>query len=109
VKTTFLAFALAGIVLAGCGGPSVPPTPSTIVIDKMAYGPVPGSLHVGDTLIWRNQDVLQHSATARDGSFDVDLPPGTSRRMLLARAGTINVYCRYHPDMKLRLLVEPRG
>jgi plastocyanin len=90
--------------LAACARP---PAVKTVVIDKMAYGAAPAGLHVGDSLTWRNQDILRHTATAKDGSFDVDLQPGASASVKLKSAGAVQVYCRYHPDMTMRLTVEP--
>jgi plastocyanin len=49
--------------------------------------------------MWANRDVFRHSATAK-GHFDVDLPPGAQRRMLLTRAGVFSFACKYHPGMK---------
>lgn len=109
MKAAALAFACAGLLLTSCTQPSHPSAPQTLVIDKMAYGPAPPNLHEGDTLVWANHDILLHSATATDGSFNVDIPPGASRSVKLTHAGTIDVYCRYHPDMKVRLMVEPQG
>jgi plastocyanin len=71
-----------------------------IVIDKMKFGPVPSSLHKGDTIIWANLDFLRHSATATDHSFDVDLMPGKAAKIVLNKTGTIPFVCRYHPGMK---------
>lgn len=76
-----------------------------IALAQMAFGPVPSGLHVGDTIVWVNKDVFQHTATARDHSFDVDLPPKASKRVLLRRPGTIVFYCRYHPGMTGKLVV----
>src|SRR5471032_3543944 len=59
-----------------------------IVIDKMHYGPMPADVHVGDVIEWVNQDIFEHSATARDGQFDIDLKPGTSGRITVV-AGTL--------------------
>jgi plastocyanin len=99
---------VAGVLLVAC---SRTPTPQTaaIVIDKMAYGPAPAHLNEGDQLQWSNHDILHHTATARDGSFDVDLAPGATKSVTLAHAGAIDVYCRYHPGMTMRLMVEPKG
>lgn len=101
------ALAVAGILLANCSRAPAPPATATIVVDKLAYGPAPAHLREGETLVWSNHDIFQHSATARDGSFDVDLPPGKSGAVTLTHAGVVDVYCRYHPDMKIRLVVEP--
>ena len=76
-----------------------------IVIDKMAYGPMPTGVRVGDIIEWTNHDILEHSATARDGRFDVDLKPGASMR-LKATAGSVAFFCKFHPTMTATLVVE---
>jgi plastocyanin len=45
-----------------------------IGIDNLAFGPAPGGLHVNDIVEWTNSDILRHTATTTDGSFDIDLP-----------------------------------
>ena len=78
----------------------------TVVIDKMRYGPLPAGLHVGDVIVWTNRDLFRHTATARDRSFDVDLPAGPSKRMTVARSGTFAFYCRFHPGMTGQITVS---
>lgn len=73
---------------------------ATVIVDKLAYGPAPQGLHVGDSVEWINKDMFQHSVTARDGSFDLNLPPGGKATLVLKHAGTIAFYCKYHPGMK---------
>lgn len=86
---------------------AVPPQPAArvqsqrvhvIVIDKMQYGPMPTDVRAGDIIEWVNRGILEHSATARDGSFDVDLKPGASGR-IVARTGTLAFFCKFHPTM----------
>jgi plastocyanin len=79
---------------------------ATITVDKLAFGAIPANLRVGDSILWVNRDIFRHSATAR-GHFDVDLPTGARRRMLLTKAGTFPFTCRYHPGMKGVLKVSP--
>jgi len=71
-----------------------------IVIDKMAYGTVPTALHPGDTITWVNRDLFRHTVSARDRSFDIDLPPGKSASMVLKEAGAVPFFCKFHPGMK---------
>ena len=106
---TLLSMAAAGLVLLplpstlGAGAaPAVRPAPRvhTVVIDKMKFGPVPAGIRAGDTILWVNRDMFRHTATARDGSFAIDLPAGKSGRTVVKRAGTIAFYCVYHPGMK---------
>ncbi|HWF64411.1 MAG TPA: hypothetical protein VN685_07375 [Rhizomicrobium sp.] len=76
-----------------------------ITIQDMAFGNAPTSLRVGDTIVWQNKDIFKHSATARGGSFDIDLAPGKQGEVMLKKAGQVQVFCRYHPTMKLTLEV----
>jgi plastocyanin len=86
-------------------GAAAAPKVHVVVLDKMAFGPAPPGLRVGDVIEWRNQDLFQHSATARDRSFDIVLRPGGRARVTLRKPGAVQVYCRYHPAMKLALSV----
>lgn len=76
-----------------------------IVVDKMAFGPMPADVRAGDTIEWVNHDILEHSATARDGSFDIDLKPGASVRMT-AKSGSFEFFCKFHPTMLATLVVK---
>ena len=78
-----------------------------IVIDKMKFGPPPAELHPGDTITWQNDDIFRHSATARDASFDVDLPSKTSVKMIVGPAGTVEFFCKFHPGMTDTLAILP--
>jgi plastocyanin len=94
---------LASLAMAG---PSLA-TEYTVTIEMMKFGEVPANLHVGDTVVWQNKDILRHTATARDKTFDVDLPPGTEGKMVLAQAGSFGFFCRFHPGMTGTLVVLP--
>ncbi|MEP2828084.1 amicyanin [Parvibaculum sp.] len=78
-----------------------------IEIDKMKFGAAPAGIHAGDTIIWKNADLVKHSATARDGSFDIDLPRKSQDSMIVKNTGTVDVYCRYHPGMIMTLVITP--
>jgi plastocyanin len=87
--------------------PSATPAPQVhvIVVDTMQYGPMPTGVRAGDIIEWVNRGILEHTATARDGRFDLDLKPGASVRMK-ATAGTVEVYCKFHPTMVATLVVK---
>ena len=78
-----------------------------IVMQDMGIAPAEVSARVGDTIEWVNKDVFAHTATARNGEFDVNLPPKKAGTSVLSKAGTIEYYCRYHPNMKAVLKVAP--
>jgi plastocyanin len=78
-----------------------------IVMENLVYSPAEASAKVGDTIEWINKDVLAHTATARNGDFDVMTPPKQTVTSVLKRAGTVEYYCRFHPNMKATLKIEP--
>ena len=97
---------VAAVVLAAVPVPAAAaPRTYTVVIDKMKFGPVPANLHVGDVILWVNRDMFRHTATARDRSFDVQLAPSQSAKMVIRRSGAIAFSCAYHPGMTGRLVV----
>jgi len=113
LRTTMLLAGLlaltGGIAPASAVGKAKPTTQAhhvhVIVIDQMQYGPMPTDVRAGDIIEWTNKDILEHSATARDGHFDVDLKPGTSGR-ITATAGTLAFFCKFHPTMTGTLVVK---
>jgi plastocyanin len=80
----------------------------TVTINKMKFGPAPPNLHVGDVIVWQNEDIFEHTATARDKSFDIDLPAHSKKTFTLTKAGKIAFYCRFHPGMTGTLVVSPK-
>jgi plastocyanin len=70
-----------------------------VTIDKIAYAPVSISAHVGDTIEWTNKDIVAHAATARDKQWNLMIFPNKKQRVVLTRAGAIDYYCRFHPNM----------
>ena len=81
------------------------PRVHTVVMTSMRFAAMPAGIRPGDVIVWVNRDMVPHTATARDGSFDVVVAARQSRRMRVTRAGTFAVYCRYHPGMGATLAV----
>ena len=78
-----------------------------ITMENLVVSPAETSAKVGDTIEWINNDVFAHTATAKNGDFDVMLPPKKSATSVLKKAGTVDYYCRYHPNMKATLKIVP--
>ena len=76
------------------------PRTHLVVIDKMRFGALPADLRAGDIIVWENRDLFRHTATAKDGSFNVDLPAGAKGRTVLQRPGTFAFTCKFHPGMR---------
>jgi plastocyanin len=91
------------------GAMAVPAQAATIqiTIDDLVFAPAQVSAKVGDTIEWINKDVFAHTATASNGDFDVITPPKKTVTSVLRKAGAIEYYCRYHPNMKAVLTIAP--
>jgi len=78
-----------------------------ITMENLVVSPLEANAKVGDTLELINKDVLAHTATARNGDFDVAMPPKKIVTYVLKKPGTVEYYCRFHPNMKAVLNVAP--
>jgi len=78
-----------------------------IVMENLVFSPAEVTAKIGDTVEWINKDIFAHTATARNGDFDVTMPPKKTVTSVLKKAGAIEYYCRFHPNMKALLKIEP--
>lgn len=95
--------ALLAMVSASAQGATI-----EITIENLVFSPANAKAAVGDTILWINKDVFAHTATARNGDWDVAQPPKKTVPLILKKAGTIDYYCRHHPNMKGTLTVAPQ-
>jgi plastocyanin len=93
------------IVLAGAGAANAETV--KVTIKNIAFGPASVSARVGDTIEWTNDDIVGHTATARDKSFDFMMQPKKSARLTLKKAGEFDYYCKLHPNMTGHISVKP--
>src|SRR6202051_2124814 len=78
-----------------------------ITMENLVIAPAEASAKVGDTIEWINKDVFAHTATAQNGDWDLTIPPKKTVTLILKKAGPIDYYCRFHPNMKATLTVAP--
>lgn len=78
-----------------------------ITMENLVISPAEASAKVGDTIEWINKDIFAHTATARNGDWDVTMPPKKNVTLVLKKPGSIDYYCRFHPNMKATLVVAP--
>ena len=97
------------IVAALMAGASISAGAATIQIsmEDLVISPAETSAKVGDTIEWINKDIFAHTATARNGDWDVTIPPKKTVTSVLKKAGTVEYYCRFHPNMKATLTIAP--
>jgi plastocyanin/uncharacterized membrane protein len=76
-----------------------------VTIKNFRFQPAQLSVHPGETVEFKNQDIFAHTVTADDGSFDSGLiQPGGSWKLTVAKTGTIAYHCAPHPNMKATLV-----
>jgi plastocyanin len=92
-------------VIAGLLTASAHAATIRITIKDLVYSPAAAQAKVGDTVEWINKDVIAHTATARNGDWDVMIPANKTARLVVKKAGAVDYYCRFHPNMTARLTV----
>lgn len=78
----------------------------TIVIEGMRFQPAELVVKRGDRVVWVNQDVVPHTATAAKGFDSATIAPGASWSTTLKQSGRHDYLCTLHPMMKARLVVK---
>ncbi|MEJ7758722.1 MAG: cupredoxin family copper-binding protein [Gemmatimonadaceae bacterium] len=78
-------------------------TTQAVTIRAFAFSPSADTVRVGDTLVWRNRDLVPHTATARDETFDSGSLEADAWWRLIARTPGVYPYiCTFHPAMAER-------
>ncbi|MDU8929166.1 cupredoxin family copper-binding protein [Alisedimentitalea sp. MJ-SS2] len=73
----------------------------TVTIRRNKFKPAKITIKPGDTVTWKNEDGLEHTATARDKSWSTkSLSGGASGSIRFAEKGTFKYFCKWHPGMK---------
>jgi len=71
----------------------------TVQMTNVAFAPATITARVGDTIVWTNNDIVAHTATARDKSWDLMVLPKKTGSFVVKKAGSIEYYCKFHPNM----------
>jgi plastocyanin len=97
--------ALAARASAPGGAASAPAR--AVVIENMQFAPATLEVRRGERIVWTNQDLVPHTVTARDGSFDSHaIAPGASWSLVAGKTGAVDYACLYHPAMVAHLVVR---
>jgi plastocyanin len=78
-----------------------------ILMENLVLRPAVALAKVGDTVEWTNDDGFPHTATARNGDFDLIVLSKSKASFVLTKVGTIEYYSRFHPIMEGTLKVRP--
>ena len=104
MRTTAAAISIAAAALASLAQANAEAI--RIEAKGLAFSPAQVTAHVGDTLEWVNGDFVAHTATAKNHDFDVQLPPNKTGRVTLKKPGTVEYFCRFHPNMTGTVTIE---
>jgi plastocyanin len=77
------------------------PRAHEVVMRDLAFQPTVLTVAQGDTVVWRNADILPHTATAVDTTWDSKTIAANGEWRWVARMpGRRAYYCVFHPNMK---------
>lgn len=78
-----------------------------VVLDSVSFTPRTLTVQAGDTVVWKNADIVEHDVRAGDGSFKSKiLAPDQSFRWKAKKKGRHDYRCTLHPPMTGVLIVE---
>jgi plastocyanin len=96
---------VAAVLAVAMAGPAQSET-IAVTMKNIGYEPATISAHIGDTITWTNEDIVAHTATARDKTWDLNVLPKKTASFSVKTAGDIEYYCRYHPNMVGHIAVK---
>ena len=83
------------------------PAAHVVTIEGLQYKPAALSVRRGDRITWVNKDLVPHTATGPQGTFDsASIPAEGSWSLVADRIGTFAYTCAFHPTMKATLTVR---
>jgi plastocyanin len=103
-----MALILLFVACTGGSASAVPPAQMhQIAINNMKYQPDVITVHPGDTVEWKNSDIVPHTVTAVDKSFgSPTIVRGRTWKFVVKATGTFPYFCALHPNMRGKLIVE---
>jgi plastocyanin len=83
------------------------PEAHEILIRGFMYQPDVVTVHIGDTVQWKNVDIVPHTVAAEDKSFNSGLiAPGATWKFEAKKAGIFPYICTLHPNMHGKLIIQ---
>jgi len=81
----------------------------TVVIRGFKFDPGTVTVNQGDTVEWKNEDIVPHTATedvAKPAFDSGTIQVGAMWRYVARNKGTHNYTCTLHPNMEGKLIVQ---
>lgn len=71
-----------------------------IEIRSFEFVPARPAVKAGDVVVWKNKDIVPHTATAKDESWDSgEIASGGEWQMIVTADMLADYYCIFHPTM----------
>jgi len=71
-----------------------------VTIRRTAFDEAIVTAGVGDTIVWRNEDLVPHTVTARNGTWNSgNLAPDSTWRWVVGGDDSVAYFCSYHTTM----------
>jgi len=100
-------FAWAGADTTSAPSPAPTATPVLVTIANFAFAPATVTIPVGGSVTWKNTDLTEHTATAKNGAFDSgNLDTGQTFTFTFHKALIYTYVCSYHPSMVGTVVVQ---
>lgn len=97
---------LALLLLAGAAPLAAQAATHTVTIEGMKFAPATLTVKRGDRIVWRNKDVVPHTATASKAFDSGSIAAGRSWSHAAPKPGRYDYVCTFHPGMKATLVVQ---
>ena len=101
------------LLLPACGraGEATEGNPTLVraTMSSLAFVPATIEASVGDTVVWRNDDLVPHTVDAADDSWTSgQLKPAQEFRHVVREPGRVDLKCKYHPSMQGEIIARSR-
>ncbi len=79
-----------------------------IEIREFEFVPEQPAVSPGDIVVWKNLDIVPHTATSEDNSWDSGLiEAGGTWETVVTEDMVLAYYCRFHPSMIAAFNIKP--
>lgn len=96
--------AIAAMVSGAGRSAAAGPVEHAVTITGFKFEPETVIAAPGDTVTWTNTDIVPHTATARDKSWDTGtIGRGKSKSLVIGDDHRTDYFCRFHPMMTARV------
>jgi plastocyanin len=101
-------YGLCCLLLSSCTSAPEQTAPKVykVEIKQMLFQPAILRVHKGDTVIFINEDFVNHNVTEESNKTWSSAPLSTGKSWRLKAIQSANYYCTIHPVMKGKLLVQ---